>query len=46
MNVGSFLAWAMIVQCFIASAGYFWVHNIRLGFYYLLAGLISITVII
>lgn len=43
-KVGPFLAWAMIVQCFFASGGYFWEHDIRRGSYYFLAALISMTV--
>ena len=46
MNLGSFFAWAMVIQCEIAALGYFLNHSPRLGFYYMLAGLISLTVIL
>lgn len=43
-KLGPVLAWAMIAQCFVASGGYFVVHDVRRGSYYFLAALISMTV--
>jgi hypothetical protein len=44
MNWGKAFAYTQALTCFAASICYFAVGNIRFGFYWLLAGCLTVTV--